>query len=46
VFVTEVLGIQPEKWQAEALMNVAKHDRVTIRSGHGIGKTAFESCLV
>jgi hypothetical protein len=30
VFVTEVLGIKPEFWQAEALMNVAQHDRVVV----------------
>jgi hypothetical protein len=28
----------PEPWQAEALEAVGKHDRVSIRSGHGVGK--------
>jgi hypothetical protein len=31
----------PEKWQSEASGLVAKHDRVAIRSGHGVGKTAW-----
>ncbi len=31
----------PEKWQTEASRLVAKHDRVAIRSGHGVGKTAW-----
>ena len=36
-----------EKWQAEALENVANHNFVSIRSGHGVGKTTFLSwCLL
>ena len=46
VFVREALGITPEDWQARAMDAVAKHDRVSIRSGHGIGKTALQSWLV
>ncbi len=30
-----------EKWQSEASALVAKNDRVAIRSGHGVGKTAW-----
>ena len=36
----------PEPWQAEALEAVGRHDRVSIRSGHGVGKTTFESWLI
>lgn len=32
---------RPEKWQSEASKLVVAHDRVAIRSGHGIGKTAW-----
>jgi len=46
LFVTDVLGTTPEPWQAEALNAVAQHDRVTIRSGHGVGKTTFLAWLV
>src|SRR5262245_2666258 len=46
IFVREVLGATPEPWQAEALEAVGKHDRVSIRSGHGVGKTTFESWLI
>lgn len=58
LFVTGVLGVLPygadnpngdtqlEFWQHQALENVARHDRVSIRSGHGVGKTAFISWLV
>ena len=31
----------PEKWQTEASGLIAKRDRVAIRSGHGVGKTAW-----
>jgi hypothetical protein len=46
LFVTDVLGAKPEPWQAEALEAVGRHDRVSIRSGHGVGKTTFESWLI
>jgi len=45
-FVTEAFGATPEKWQGRALDAVADHDRVAIRSGHGVGKSAFLSWLV
>lgn len=31
----------PEKWQTEASRLLADNDRVAIRSGHGVGKTAW-----
>ena len=46
MFVETVLGVTPQKWQADALRAVASHDRVSIASGHGVGKTAFQSWLV
>ena len=33
----------PEEWQNEALIASATHDRLAIRSGHGVGKTAYLS---
>ena len=41
-----VLGATPQRWQAEALDAVAKHDRLAVKSGHGVGKTAFQSWVV
>jgi hypothetical protein len=46
LFVTDVLGAIPEPWQAEALEAVGRHDRVSIRSGHGVGKTTLEAWLI
>ena len=46
LFVTEALDATPEPWQAEALDLIGKHDRVAIRSGHGVGKTTWLAWLV
>jgi phage terminase large subunit len=46
IFVRDVLGVKPEPWQAAALEAVGQHDRVSIRSGHGVGKTTFQSWLI
>lgn len=40
-FVTEALRATPEDWQVKALDMIAQHDRVAIRSGHGVGKTTL-----
>jgi hypothetical protein len=41
-FVREVLHVEPDPWQLEALRAIARgHTRLAIRSGHGVGK----SCL-
>ena len=45
-FVEAILSAKPQQWQADALRAVASHDRVSIKSGHGVGKTAFQSWLV
>ena len=43
LFVKGILGAEPDKWQAEVMTAVAAGSRgVSIRSGHGVGKT---SCL-
>ena len=45
-FVQSVLGATPQKWQGEALDAIATHDKLAIKSGHGVGKTAFQSWVV
>lgn len=45
-FVQEALGVKPEKWQAEALSALKKNDRIAIRSGHGVGKSAFLAWVI
>ena len=46
LFVETVLQATPQKWQRKALDAIAANDRVAIKSGHGGGKTAFESWVV
>lgn len=45
-FVLDCFGVAPRDWQAEAMMAVNANRRVTIRSGHGIGKSTLVSWLV
>lgn len=43
-FVQEVLGVDPDPWQKEFLEAVARgHRRISIRSGHGVGKSTTAS---
>jgi phage terminase large subunit len=45
-FVRDILGVEPDPWQLEALRAVARgHTRLAIRSGHGVGKTCFAAWL-
>lgn len=40
-FVRDVFQVEPDAWQIEAMRDIAMYDRVSIRSGHGIGKSAM-----
>lgn len=45
-FIREILEAEPEPWQKEVLEAMDKgHNKVSIRSGHGVGKTALCSWL-
>jgi predicted NACHT family NTPase len=44
LFVQEVLGQDPDEWQAKSLQAIADKERkISIRSGHGVGKSTFAS---
>lgn len=45
-FAIDALGVEPEAWQVEAGQNLVARRRVSIRSGHGVGKTALEAWTV
>ena len=45
-FISEVLGVTPDEWQGSVLDAIAEKDRVAVRSGHGVGKTALLSWAV
>jgi phage terminase large subunit len=43
-FVREVLGVEPDRWQEEFLTAIAEGNRrISIRSGHGVGKSSSAS---
>lgn len=43
LFAREVLLFAPDKWQREALADLAKSPKVAIKSGQGVGKTGMEA---
>lgn len=43
VFAKEVLLFEPDKWQKEALIDLAANPKVAIKSGQGVGKTGLEA---
>lgn len=45
-FVTEALQVQPQRWQQCALEALRDHDRLAIRSGHGVGKSALLAWII
>lgn len=47
IFVRDVLKVEKiEPWQLKALSSLVVHDHTSIRSGHGVGKTAFEAWAI
>ena len=46
VFFQEVTRFQPDNWQVEAARAIAQGRRLAVRSGQGVGKTAFEANVV
>ena len=46
LFSKEILGFKPDKWQEEVMMDMANYPKVSVRSGHGVGKTAVESVIL
>ena len=46
LFATQVLGFAPRPWQEEALTAISANDRVAIRAGHGVGKTAYDAWTI
>ncbi len=44
-FVEDIIRAKPDANQRDILNSVAKYQRTSVRSGHGIGKTAVEAWL-
>jgi phage terminase large subunit len=45
-FVRQILGVEPDDWQLEALDALAAGKSVAVRSGHGVGKSALEAWAI
>jgi len=46
LFVKSCLQAEPQKWQREALRAITKTNRLSIRSGHSVGKTTYLSWTI
>ncbi len=45
-FAEDLCEFIPDDWQRETMLDVAKHRRVSVRSGQGVGKTSLEAILI
>lgn len=45
-WVRDIIEKEPDAWQANAFDSLLRHHYVSIRSGHGVGKTTFLAWLI
>ena len=45
-FVEDIIRVTPDPEQAKILRSVAANPMTTVRSGHGVGKSAVEAWVV
>ncbi len=45
-FAEDILKVIPTSDQKKVMNDVAKHSRVSVKSGHGVGKSALESWII
>lgn len=45
-FVEDIIGVQPDKEQTKILKSVATNQMTSVRSGHGVGKSAVEAWVI
>lgn len=46
LFAREVLRFEPDEWQEDVLMDLARNPKVAIKSGQGVGKTGVEAAAL
>jgi hypothetical protein len=46
LFFKEVTCFDPDEWQYNVALDVASSSKVSVKSGHGVGKTALESNII
>lgn len=45
-FAKELFGVEPDEWQEEASRHLVERRRLSVRSGHGVGKSTFMAWCV
>jgi len=45
-FTRDIIGAQPEDYQADIMMSIASNQMTSVKSGHGTGKTALASWII
>lgn len=45
-FAKELFGVEPDEWQEEASRLLVERRRLSVRSGHGVGKSTFMAWCV
>ena len=46
LYVESMLKVEPDKWQKKVLDSLLTDDKISIKSGHGTGKTALLSWVI
>ena len=46
LFANEVCSYKPDPWQKDVLNDIAAFTKVSVRSGHGVGKTSVEAIVL
>lgn len=46
LFAEEVCSFHPDDWQRAVMMDIASSTKVSVRSGHGVGKTSVEAVIL
>lgn len=46
LFSQEVCSFFPDPWQDAVMMDIASNTKVSVRSGHGVGKTSVEAVIL
>lgn len=46
LYAKEVLLFTPDDWQKKVFDDITEHNRVTVRSGQGVGKTGLEAAVL
>lgn len=46
LFAKEVCSYNSDEWQRNVLMDIAGYTKVSVRSGHGVGKTSVEAIVL